>query len=240
MSLCAAVLVCVAVLALSCREQASGGARQEGDPYEGERAGMVRTQMANRDITSKSVLAAMEKVPRHRFVPDELADQAYEDHPLPIGFDQTISQPYIVASMTQALEPGKTDKVLEIGTGSGYQAAVLAELVADVYTIEIVKPLGQRAEKTLADLGYRNVHVRVGDGYAGWPEEAPFDKIMLTAAPPRVPQPLFDQLREGGLLIAPVGVYGQDLVLYRKTAEGMVERELYPVRFVPMTGKAQE
>jgi len=201
---------------------------------------MVRTQMANRDITSKRVLAAMEKVPRHRFVPEELVEQACEDHPLPIGFEQTISQPYIVASMTQALDPQPTDRVLEIGTGSGYQAAVLAELAGEVYTIEIVKPLGLQAEKTLAELGYGNVSVRIGDGYAGWPEKAPFDKIMLTAAPAEVPRPLFEQLKEGGLLIAPVGVYSQDLVLYRKTKSGIVEHELYPVRFVPMTGKAQE
>jgi protein-L-isoaspartate(D-aspartate) O-methyltransferase len=201
---------------------------------------MVRVQMENRDITSSRVLDVMRKVPRHRFVPQELAGQAYEDHPLPIGFDQTISQPYIVASMTQALDVQPGDRVLEIGTGSGYQAAVLAELAAEVYTIEIVRPLGLRAEKTLGELGYKNVFVRVGDGYAGWPEKAPFDKIMLTAAPPKVPEPLFDQLKEGGLLIAPVGVYGQDLVLYRKMPEGLVERDLYPVRFVPMTGKAQE
>jgi len=240
MSVCAAVLVCVAVLALSCRGQETEGGAKPEDPFADDRRQMVRTQMANRDITSKRVLAVMEKVPRHRFVSEEMAAEAYEDHPLPIGFDQTISQPYIVASMTQALDLQPTDRVLEIGTGSGYQAAVLAELAAEVFTIEIVKPLALRAERTLAELGYRNVTVRVGDGYAGWPEQAPFDKIMLTAAPPKVPQPLFEQLKEGGLLIAPIGVYGQDLILYRKTARGVLENELYPVRFVPMTGKAQE
>jgi len=225
-------------LATACRLSAQ---QEEGeDPYAEKRRAMVKRQMEGRDINNIRVLEVMRKVPRHRFVPDRAVPSAYQDYPLSIGEGQTISQPYIVAFMTQAISPKKEDVVLEIGTGSGYQAAVLAELVKKVYTIEIVETLGKRATKTLADLGYDNVQVRIGDGYGGWPEKGPFDIIILTAAPPRVPAPLFEQLAEGGRLIAPVGILGQDLVLYRKTAEGLVEKDLLPVRFVPMTGKAQE
>ena len=196
---------------------------------------MVEEQLAARDIRDARVLAAMRKVPRHLFVPPALQRSAYDDNPLPIGREQTISQPYIVAFMTQALEVKAAHKVLEIGTGSGYQAAVLGELAAHVYTIEIVGELAERATRTLRDVGYKNVHVRHGDGYAGWPEQAPFDAIMVTAAPDHVPQPLIDQLAPGGRMIIPVGTEFQELRLIQKTAKGIVERGTIPVRFVPLT-----
>jgi protein-L-isoaspartate(D-aspartate) O-methyltransferase len=179
----------------------------------------------------------MERVPRHRFVPPESQSSAYEDHPLAIGHGQTISQPYIVAFMSQALDVRPTDKVLEIGTGSGYQAAVLGELAGEVYTIEIVEPLAHSAKKTLDELGYRNVHVRAGNGYAGWPEHAPFDRIMVTAAPDEVPPALIEQLKPGGLMAIPVGTVIQELRIMRKTDKGMDILQTLPVRFVPMTGK---
>jgi protein-L-isoaspartate(D-aspartate) O-methyltransferase len=187
-----------------------------------------------------AVLAAMASVPRHRFVPPSMAALAYANRPLAIGHGQTISQPFIVALMTQLIEPKPTDRVLEIGTGSGYQAAVLARLVARVHTIEIVRPLGERAAELLRELGHANVEVRIGDGYQGWPEAAPFDAVVVTAAPDKMPQPLIDQLAPGGRLIAPVGPQGgsQDLLLLRKDAEGrVVTRALLPVRFVPLTRK---
>ena len=196
---------------------------------------MVAEQMAARDIKDPRVIAAMRKVPRHLFVPADQQRLAYEDHPLPIGKDQTISQPYIVAYMSQALDLKPTDKVLEIGTGSGDQAAVLGELAREVYTIEIVKELAERATRTLAEAGYTTVHVRHGDGYAGWPEHAPFDAIMVTAAPDHVPQPLIDQLAPGGRMIIPVGDYFQELRLIQRTEKGVVERSSLPVRFVPLT-----
>jgi protein-L-isoaspartate(D-aspartate) O-methyltransferase len=201
---------------------------------------MVRQQLTapDRGITDARVLAAMDKVPRHEFVPANLRAQAYEDHPLPIGYDQTISQPFIVAFMTEKLEPKPTEKVLEIGTGSGYQAAVVAELVRAVYTIEIVEPLAHRAELDLKRLGYTNVMVRAGDGYKGWPEAAPFDAIIVTCAPDHVPQPLVDQLKEGGRMIIPVGPPGdQELYVLRKKGEKVERRAVLPVRFVPMTGQ---
>jgi protein-L-isoaspartate(D-aspartate) O-methyltransferase len=184
------------------------------------------------------VAAALGKVPRHRFVPANLVSSAYENRPLPIGHEQTISQPFIVALMTDLIEPKATDRVLEIGTGSGYQAAILAEVVAQVYTIEIVRPLGERAAALLQSLGYKNVEVRIGDGYLGWPEAAPFDAIVVTAAPDHMPQPLIDQLAPGGRLVAPVGGrYGiQQLQLLRKDAQGRtVTRSVLEVRFVPLT-----
>jgi protein-L-isoaspartate(D-aspartate) O-methyltransferase len=198
---------------------------------------MIETQLAARDITDKRVLDAMRKVPRHRFVPERLQSEAYDDTPLPIGEGQTISQPYIVAYMTQAIEPRPTDRVLEIGTGSGYQAAVLAELVKEVYTIEIVPSLAARAKVLLGELGYANIRTRLGDGYAGWPEAAPFDKIVVTAAPDQVPQTLVDQLGEDGALIVPVGRGDQIMTILRRTKEGVVRRETIPVRFVPMIKK---
>ena len=186
-----------------------------------------------------AVMDAMGRVPRHRFVPPALVPRAYENNPLPIGQGQTISQPYIVALFTDLIEPKAGDVVLEVGTGSGYQAAVLAELVKTVYSIEIVEPLGREAERRLAANGYRNVVVRIGDGYAGWPEHAPFDAIVVTAAAPHVPEPLVAQLKPGGRMVIPVdaGAFGQDLLLIRKNADGTVSRTVVlPVRFVPLTG----
>ena len=198
---------------------------------------MVDQQIAGRDIKDARVLDAMRRVPRHEFVPEPLRGSAYEDSPLPIGHDQTISQPYIVAYMTEALELAASHRVLEIGTGSGYQAAVLGELVNEVYTIEIVAPLADRARQTLAALGYKNVHVRTGNGYLGWPEHAPFDRVMVTAAPDAVPPALVEQLKIGGLMAIPVGVGNQELRILRRTGDGMEVLRTLPVRFVPMTGK---
>ena len=203
---------------------------------------MVISQLlgSGRGITNARVLAVMGQVPRHEFVPERQRAQAYDDHPLPIGYGQTISQPFIVAFMTEQLEPKPTDRVLEIGTGSGYQAAVLSELVARVYTIEIVDGLATRAAADLKRLGYTNVQVRAGDGYKGWPEAAPFDAIMVTCAPERVPQPLVEQLKDGGRIIIPVGpLWNQELVLLRKHGGKLEQHAVLPVRFVPMTGKAQ-
>jgi protein-L-isoaspartate(D-aspartate) O-methyltransferase len=205
-----------------------------------ERERMVQDQIVARGITEPRVVAALRRVQRHRFVPGSEADQAYTDRPLPIGWDQTISQPYVVAFMTAALALDGEERVLEIGTGSGYQAAILAELAREVWTIEIVEPLAERARKTLEELGYRNVHVRAGDGYLGWPEAAPFDAIMVTAAPDHVPQPLLDQLAVGGKMIVPVGERDQRLVVITRTSAGYTEEEVLPVRFVPMTGIAEE
>ena len=205
------------------------------DRFASERSRMVAEQIEKRGVSNPGVLEAMRRVPRHSFIPPELEGQAYEDHPLPIGSGQTISQPYIVAYMTEVLELEPSHKVLEIGTGSGYQAAVLAERVREVYTIEIVAELAGRATRVLRDLGYANVHVRHGDGYAGWPEHAPFDAIMVTAAPDHVPEPLVQQLAAGGRMIIPVGTGDQELRLIRKTDQGVVERATIAVRFVPLT-----
>ncbi len=196
-------------------------------------------QETGRTAFAPAVMAALERVPRHRFVPPELAHRAYENNPLPIGQGQTISQPYIVALSTDLIEPRPADAVLEVGTGSGYQAAVLAELVQRVYSIEIVEPLGRAAERRLAAAGYRNVVVKIGDGYAGWPEHAPFDAIVVTAGAPHVPEPLVAQLKPGGRMVIPVdaGAFGQDLLLIRKNADGTISRTVVlPVRFVPLTG----
>ena len=212
------------------------------DPFAIPRRRMVAEQLAGpgRNISNALVLAAMGKVPRHEFVPERLHSQAYLDCPLPIGHDQTISQPFIVAFMTEQLEPKPTDKVLEIGTGSGYQAAVLAELVAKVYTIEIIDDLAKRAAADLKRLGYTNVYVRAGDGYKGWPEAAPFDAIIVTCAPEKVPPPLVEQLKGGGRMIVPVGpTWDQELVLLRKQGVKLERRAVLPVRFVPMTGQSQ-
>jgi protein-L-isoaspartate(D-aspartate) O-methyltransferase len=213
------------------------------DPFAAARKGMVRDQLSGpgRSITNSRVLAVMGQVPRHEFVPERYRSQAYEDGPLPIGYDQTISQPYIVAFMTEQLHPKPTDRVLEIGTGSGYQAAVLAGLVSEVYSMEIVEPLARRAETDLKRLGYTNVTVRAGDGYKGWPEAAPFDAIIVTCAPENVPQPLVEQLKDDGRMIIPVGPAGnQELVLLRKQGTRLEKRATLPVRFVPMTGAAQK
>lgn len=206
------------------------------DEYEKARAVMVDAQIAARGVKDPRVLAAMRKVPRHEFVPESLRGRAYGDHPLPIGEDQTISQPYIVALMTQLAEVDRSSKVLEIGTGSGYQAAVLAEVAGEVYSIEIVEPLARRAAGTLKRLGYERVHLRIGDGYRGWPEAAPFDAILVTAAPAEIPRPLLEQLKVGGRLVIPVGQTRQELKRVRRTAHGHEEEVILPVRFVPMTG----
>ncbi len=219
----------------------AGSLEQRGDSFEGARRRMVEEQLRARDVHDRRVLAAMEQVPRHLFVPDDVRDRAYSDHPLPIGEGQTISQPYIVGLMTQLLGVKPGDKILEIGTGSGYQAAVLSRVASEVYTIEIVRPLGEQAEKTLARLGYSNIHTRIGDGYQGWREAAPFNGIIVTAAPPEVPQPLLDQLAVGGNLVVPVGDSWQDLKVYTKQKDGSFhQRKVLPVRFVPMTGEAQK
>lgn len=205
-----------------------------------QREEMVGGQIESRGIKDRSVIDAMRKVPRHRFVPESLLARAYEDSPLPIGEGQTISQPYIVAWMTELIGPRKGMRVLEIGTGSGYQAAVLAECVDEVDTIEVVPALGRRAERVLRDLGYRNIRTRVGDGYRGWPERAPFDAILLTAAPPDdVPRPLLEQLKPGGRLVAPVGRGVQTLVRITRTESGYRRESLGTVYFVPMTGEAR-
>ena len=207
------------------------------DDYADLRQSMVREQILARGVSDSNVLAALRGVPRHRFVPPSLVRQAYNDHPLPIGNGQTISQPYIVAFMSELLDLQKGHKVLEIGTGCGYQAAVLSVLAGEVYSIEIVEELGAQARQRLRSLGYDNVEVKIGNGYAGWPGQAPFDRIILTAAPVELPRTLVDQLKPGGRLVAPVGpVYGnQELVVVTKDAQGKVRREsVLPVRFVPM------
>lgn len=204
---------------------------------QGERRRMVDEQVVARGIGSGKTLGAMLRVPRHRFVPESLAHLAYSDRPLPIGLDQTISQPFIVAYMTDAAAISPKHKVLEIGSGSGYQAAVLGELAKEVYSIEIIPELGERARATLAELGYGNVYVRIGNGYEGWAEHAPYDVIIVTAAPEEVPQALIDQLAVGGRMVIPVGTKNQELMVIRKTGKGVIRRRTIPVRFVPMTGK---
>ncbi|HEY9283632.1 MAG TPA: protein-L-isoaspartate(D-aspartate) O-methyltransferase [Pyrinomonadaceae bacterium] len=202
-----------------------------------ERHRMVDEQIRARGIDNPSVLKAMRRVPRHRFVPEQISRHAYADQPLPIGLEQTISQPAIVAYMTDAAEVSKRDKVLEIGTGSGYQAAVLGEVAREVYTIEIIPELAEGARRVLTELGYANVFTRTGNGYLGWPEQAPFDAIVVTAAPDEIPQALVDQLAVGGRMVIPVGTKNQEIVIVEKTRKGVTKRRTIPVRFVPMTGK---
>jgi protein-L-isoaspartate(D-aspartate) O-methyltransferase len=204
------------------------------DAHAGERARMVAEQIAARGVRNAAVLAAMSKVPRHEFIPVRWREEAYADHPLPIGEGQTISQPYIVALMTELAAVGPGARVLEVGTGSGYQAAVLATLGAEVWSIEIVEPLARTARATLTRLGYDRVHTRTGDGYQGWPEAAPFEAIVVTAAPPEVPAALLAQLAPGGRLVIPVGSAEQELQVHERTAEGVRVRRVTPVRFVPM------
>jgi protein-L-isoaspartate(D-aspartate) O-methyltransferase len=201
---------------------------------------MVREQIESRGVRDPRVLAALREVPRHRFVPREWRARAYQDGPLPIGKGQTISQPYIVAVMTELLRPEPGDRVLEIGTGSGYQAAVLARLVPQVYSIEIVPELAERARATLKELGVENVEVVTGDGYRGLPDRAPFDGILLTAAPREVPEPLLEQLAIGGRLVAPVGTTDQELRVLERTPDGIRTERLFPVRFVPFTRSPDE
>jgi protein-L-isoaspartate(D-aspartate) O-methyltransferase len=219
----------------------SGGRQDDGvlrspqdDVRRAERNRMVDEQIVAGGIRDPKVIAAMRAVPRHRFVPERYAGDAYADTALPIGHGQTISQPLVVASMTEVLELTGAEKVLEVGTGSGYQAAILAKIASKVYSIEIVEPLARRAGIVLAELGYENVVTRTGDGYNGWPEEAPFDAIIVTAAPDHVPQPLLDQLAPGGRLILPVGKVIQNLMLYRRTPTGYEHSTLDFVRFVPL------
>lgn len=214
---------------------ASFEAQGEAQDWAAMRDRMVTAQIARRDVRNSAVLKAMRATPRHLFLPEDVRRNAYEDRPLPIGYGQTISQPYIVASMSDLLEVSPTDKVLEIGTGSGYQAAILSQLARHVYSIEIVESLAKRSARTLRELGYGNVTVQAGDGYLGWPEEAPFDRIILTAAPPEMVPALVDQLRNGGRLIAPVGSGNQVLVIVDKDAQGRTtQRTRYGVAFVPM------
>jgi len=211
------------------------------DEYHPLRTRMVEFQIRRRGVRDRRVLAAMESVPRHRFVPAGLVASAYDDGPLPIGYDQTISQPYIVALMTETVRPQPGDRALDIGTGCGYQAAILSQLVSEVFSIEIVEPLAQQAELRLSDLGFHNVQVRHGDGYRGWMERSPFDIIVVAAAPDHVPQPLIEQLALGGRLIIPVGRGSQDLKLIEKDANGRLqETQIAAVRFVPMTGEAEQ
>jgi protein-L-isoaspartate(D-aspartate) O-methyltransferase len=212
---------------------------QESSAQRNARERMVMEQIAWRGVRDRRVLDALRKVPRHLFVPPVMQPYAYQDTPLPIGHGQTISQPYIVGFMSEALKLKAQDRVLEIGTGSGYQAAVLSLLVQEVYSIEIVEPLGKSASARLQSLGYTNVKVRIGDGYRGWPEAAPFDAIIVTAAPGHTPQPLLDQLAPGGRLVIPVGKDVQTLVRVRRTPKGFHKERLLPVRFVPMTGEAE-
>ncbi|MCJ7458149.1 MAG: protein-L-isoaspartate(D-aspartate) O-methyltransferase [candidate division Zixibacteria bacterium] len=201
---------------------------------------MVKTQIESRGVKDPLVLKAMRKVPRHLFVPKSYQEEAYADEPLPIGEGQTISQPYIVALMTELLGLKGEEKVLEIGTGSGYQAAILAEIAKEVYSIEIICLLAEKAESTLKELEYKNITVKCGDGYQGWKEHSPFDGIIVTAAPDHIPQPLVDQLKIGGRLVIPVGELFQELILVTKTEKGIKKENVIPVRFVPMTGEAEK
>jgi len=210
------------------------------DDYGSARRSMVSRQIIARGVTDQRIISAMGHVPRHLFVPASLRRMAYEDHPLPIGYGQTISQPYIVAYMTEAADLKPTDRVLEIGTGSGYQAAVLAEIADEIYSIEIIKPLADSARAKLAELGYKNIKVKWGDGYEGWPEHAPFDAIIVTAAPAEIPGKLTEQLAEGGRMVVPVGSVFQELYLITRTDRGITKKALLPVRFVPMVRGAGE
>ena len=208
----------------------------KGD-FKAMREKMVESQIKSRGVRDPRVLSAMLKVERHLFVPKEFQNSAYSDQPLPIGEGQTISQPYIVALMTELLELKGGERVLEVGTGSGYQAAILAELAAEVYTIEIVEKLASSAQKVLLELGYQNIKVKAGDGYLGWPETAPFDAIIITCAPDHIPKPLLDQLKEGGRMVVPVGTYSQELKKIVKKSGKIETTDIIPVIFVPMTGE---
>lgn len=226
-------LLAHAVAGYAWRDQSA----TRNDAQTAARLRMVEEQIRARGVRSPSVLDVMARVPRHLFVPPAVRDLAYEDTPLPIGQDQTISQPFIVAYMTEALQLSRDHTVLEIGTGSGYQAAVLAELVGEVYTIEILADLAERARRTLAETGYRNVHVRTGNGYLGWPEHAPFPRIIVTAAPDEIPSALLDQLAVGGLMVIPVGTLFQEMTIVTKGAHGVTQKKTMAVRFVPMVKK---
>ena len=227
-------LILAAIAAAGCGQNAPSVS-----DFAAQRQQMVQRQLVARGINEQRVLGAMTKVPREEFVPPESRAASYEDGPLPIGYGQTISQPYVVAFMTDQLRPKPSDRVLEVGTGSGYQAAILAELVSAVYSIEIVEPLAKNAEATLQRLGYKNVHLKIGDGYKGWPEEGPFDAIIVTCAPDKVPQPLVDQLKDEGRMVIPVGDrFAQQLYLLEKKNGQLKQSATLPVRFVPMTSEA--
>jgi protein-L-isoaspartate(D-aspartate) O-methyltransferase len=231
---CSAVLLFIFILGCNINNQQNPG-DATAPPYYSERKQMVELQIMGRGVKDKQIIEAFLEVERHRFVPKRIANYAYEDRPLPIGEGQTISQPYIVAYMTQVLKLSKTDKVLEIGTGSGYQAAILGELSDHVFTIEINETLGARADKLLKDLGYNNVRVKIGDGYKGWKEHAPYDAIIVTCSPSHVPEPLKEQLKEGGRMIIPVGeAYNQKLVYIQKIDNELKQQNEFPVLFVPM------
>ncbi len=233
-------LLLAGVITGGCSKVSSEKKKEQISGFEKLRHQMVEYQIRRRGVEDERVLQAMEKVPRHLFVPEHLREQAYADEPLPIGYGQTISQPYIVAYMTEQLKLQGDEQVLEIGTGSGYQAAILAELCDSVFTIEIVPELSRRAREVIHQLGYTNVQFRIGDGYRGWPEKAPFDAIIVTAAPDHVPQPLVEQLKIGGRMIIPVGDFYQDLYLITRTETGIHKERKLPVRFVPMKGEAEK
>jgi protein-L-isoaspartate(D-aspartate) O-methyltransferase len=227
-----------AILALAAARYVwSGQSATQSDWQTVARLRMVDEQIKARGIRTPAVLDVMARVPRHLFVPPAVRHRAYEDTPLPIGQGQTISQPFIVAYMTEALQISRDHVVLEIGTGSGYQAAVLAEMVHEVYTIEIVADLAERARRTLAEAGYRNVHVRTGNGYLGWPDRAPFPRIIVTAAPDEIPSALLDQLAVGGTMVLPVGTLFQEMTIVTKDSHGVTQKKTIPVRFVPMVDK---
>jgi protein-L-isoaspartate(D-aspartate) O-methyltransferase len=227
-------LILAAIAAAGCGQKAP-----LASDLAAQRQEMIQRQLMTRGINDARVLAAMAKVPREEFVAPESRAASYEDGPLPIGYGQTISQPYVVAFMTEQLRPKPNDRVLEVGTGSGYQAAILAELVSEVYSIEIVEPLAKSAEAILQRLGYKNLHLKIGDGYKGWPEEGPFDAIIVTCAPDKVPQPLVDQLKDDGRMVIPVGDrFAQQLYLLEKKNGQLKQSATLPVRFVPMTSEA--
>jgi protein-L-isoaspartate(D-aspartate) O-methyltransferase len=224
-------------LSLNCQGNNQRQKNQITDEYQQMRSKMVDYQIQSRGVRDARVLEAMREVPRHLFVPEYLRDQAYNDEPLPIGAGQTISQPYIVAYMTEQIQLQGKERVLEIGTGSGYQAAILAELVDSVFTIEIIPELSTQAQQVLKKMGYTNIEFKIGNGYYGWPEKAPFDAIIVTAAPEEIPEPLQQQLEVGGRMIIPVGDFFQELYLIRKEESGLKKERKLPVRFVPLQGE---
>jgi protein-L-isoaspartate(D-aspartate) O-methyltransferase len=236
---------CLPIAFVEAQDQDDGKAKKadasaDADPYVARRNRMVDLHLAERGIKNKRVLDAFRTVPRHKFLPPGTRRQAYDDESIPIGEGQTITPPYDVAFMTEILDPKPTDVVYEVGTGSGYQSAILSQLVKEVYSVEIHKPLSERATKVHKEVGYKNIHTRVGDGYEGWPEAAPFDAIIVTCAPQKIPEPLVDQLKDGGRMVIPLGDrFTQSVWLVTKKDGKLAKRELKPTLFVPMTGRAQ-